>query len=183
MINIQSVVQNCKLCEAESYCWKIPLLKCAQYTLVNSYDIIILLARYKKSKNEWDKILFSRILATYLYDLFQNIFVVFRIDRISEIDLSENQALSKKIKGVLKLFSKKRNESEHMLQKVRNLTLAHKDIDAFNLFKEIDQIDHDKIYNISVDLLPYTNDLILSIMGLLTAENKKHKHDPTKSIK
>jgi hypothetical protein len=169
--NGQVIVQECDSCETYESCKMRNLLNCAQYIQVNSYDLIILATQYQNAKDSWDKNLLSRILATYIYDVFQNIFNVFRLDRISGAN-TNNQDVIIQLKTSLKFLSKKRIEIEPYLRKVRNMTLAHKEIDGFNLLNEINQINHERIYSESVAILPYLTILIDCIQKLLAKNHR-----------
>jgi len=132
-------------------------IECSEYLMINMYDLFVLSYNYLASKNNWDKILYSRIMALYLIDFYEKIFPLIGKEVITEVDHIADIKTVESIKLICKRIAKIRNESQDNLRYIRNLTIAHKTNSGNHLLDEINKIDHKRI-----------NDYVSELTGLMT---------------
>lgn len=132
-------------------------IECSEYLMINTYDLFVLSFNYLASKSNWDKILYSRIIALYLVDFYEKIFPLIGKDVISEVNHIADKKTVETIKLICKKIAKIKNESEDNLRHIRNVTIAHKSNSGNHLLDEINKIDHKRI-----------NDYVSEITGLMT---------------
>lgn len=148
-------------------------IECSQYLMVNSLDLFILSFNYLSTKENWDKVLFSRIMALYIIDFYDTIFPLIGRDLVHEVEKFSDSKTIDSIKLITKKISKIKKESESKLKHIRNVTIGHKSNSGNYLFEQIEKIDHKEINNFSTELTGLMTKLSSQLVEILKSYRDK----------
>ena len=134
-------------------------LDCVQILFINSYDLFLLSYNYCAAKRNWDKIFYGRVMAVCLTDFFDKIFAIIGKDLVSELTGIISEEELSKLRETTKNISTIRKQIDKELQRIRNITIAHKSTSGSHLYENIMSIDHHLVFENSQKIIGFMTTL------------------------
>lgn len=155
------------------------------YISIFDMDISVLSEKYILAKREYEKKLFSRIIALTIIEFLDDINPLLGRDLSRQLNEFKQEKYVKPVREITKKFAKYKNENEEFLRAIRNNTIAHKNKNALQLHKFITEVDSKRIYNLAIELKKITTEfnnlstkIIYSIIDFMkeTISNNRKKN-------
>lgn len=156
------------------------------YISIFDMDVSILTEKFILSKRDYEKKLFARILALTIIEFLDDINPLIGRDLSKQLRDLKQEKFVIPVREISKKFAKYKNENEQYLRIVRNNTIAHKNTDALELHKFINEIESEEIYNLAIELKKLSTEfnklstkIIYSIIDFMkkSINKRKKNHD------
>lgn len=139
---------------------------CLYATLTNA-DLMLLIEKFRLSKRNYEKSLFSRLIALSIIEFIDDINVLLGRDLTKELTNKNFIEFIPIFKRINKKYSEIKKNHESLLRKIRNNTIAHKSKDSLKLINYIYDLDTEQIYELGEEVFFITNSLTVETVKVL----------------